>query len=72
MPTMLVMTLMLYLSRLQTRLAEEATRLAAEKAAAAAAVQRAAATLRAVEEDIDEETENLKAGCVHPTAAQCI
>jgi Tfp pilus assembly protein PilX len=45
----------------QARLAEEAQRLAAQQRAAAEAQGAAAATLRAVEEDIDEETEQLKA-----------
>lgn len=48
---------------LQSRLAEEAERLAAQGRAAAEAQEAAAATLRAVQEDIDEETEQLQARC---------
>jgi Tfp pilus assembly protein PilX len=48
---------------LQARLVEEAERLAAQQRAAADAHEAAAATLRAVQEDIDEETEWLKARC---------
>lgn len=44
-------------------MAEEATKLAAEQAEATEAERRAAAALRAVEEDIDEETESLKSRC---------
>ena len=50
--------------RLQARLAEEAERLAAQQRSAAQAQEAGAATLRAVQEDIDEETEQLKARCV--------
>ena len=49
---------------LQARLAEEAERLAAQQRAAAEAQDAAAATLRAVQEDIDEETQQLKGRCV--------
>lgn len=55
-------------SLLQARLAEEAERLAQQQRAAAEAQERAAATLRAVEEDIDEETETLKAKYTPPAA----
>ena len=48
---------------LQARLAEAAERLAAQQRAAAEAQDAAAVTLRAVQEDIDEETQQLKGRC---------
>jgi Tfp pilus assembly protein PilX len=48
---------------LQAQLAAEAERLATQQRAAADAQDWAAATLRAVEEDIDQETEQLKDKC---------
>jgi hypothetical protein len=61
--------LLRYSPPLQARLAEEAERLAAQQRAATQAQEAGAAKLRAVQEDIDEETEQLKARCMHHAAA---